>query len=60
MVASITAGVTSVIGWVGNVVSAIFGESGAMSDLLPAIGIAIGIGIIGFGIRTIKNVVWGY
>lgn len=60
MIAEITTGVTNVITWVGQVVTAIFGSNGAMAPLLPIIGVAVGIGIVGFGIRTIKNVVWGY
>ena len=60
MLASITTGVTQVIAWVGDVISSLFGTSGSWSDLLPAVGIAVGIGIVGFAIRTIKNVVWGY
>lgn len=60
MLETIGDGVTNVISWVGEVVTALFGASGAMSALLPIVGVAVGIGIIGFGIRTIKNVVWGY
>lgn len=60
MVETITAGVTAVIGWAGQVVASIFGSEGALADLLPIIGVSVGIGIVGFGIRTIKNVVWGY
>lgn len=61
MITVIGDGVTAVIGWIGQVVSAIFDTTdGSMSALLPIIGVAVGIGIVGFGIRTIKNVVWGY
>lgn len=60
MLTTIGDGVTSVISWVGEVVSALFTSTGAMYTLLPIVGVAVGIGIVGFGIRTIKNVVWGY
>lgn len=53
-------GVSFLIANVGKVITAIFGDEGHWAVLLPIIGVAVGIGIIGFGIRTIKNVVWGY
>lgn len=60
MLDSIATGVTSVIGYAGNVVTAIVGESGALNDLLPVVGMAIGIGLVGWGINTIKSITWGF
>lgn len=59
MLEAIGTGVTQAITFAGNVVTAVVGESGALNGLLPAIGLAIGIGVIGWGIATIKNLVWG-
>lgn len=59
MLASVTSGVTTVIGWVGEVISALVGESGALADLLPIFSIGIAISAILFGIKCIKSVVWG-
>lgn len=59
MLAAIGTGVTEVIGWGGEVLTAIVGETGSMNAVLPVIGIAIGLGIVGWGIATIKSLVWG-
>lgn len=59
MLEAITQGVTHGITIVGEVVTAIVGASGAMSALLPVIGLSIGFGAIGFGIAKIKSLVWG-
>lgn len=53
-------GVTSVIGWAGDVVDALITSTGALSGLLPVIGMAIGIGLVGWGIRTVKSLTWGF
>lgn len=57
MLDAISSGVTAVIGWGGNVLTAI--TSGSMSAVLPVVGVAIGLGIVGWGIATIKSLVWG-
>lgn len=46
-----------VIGWVGDVVTALI--SGEFVALLPVVAVGIAIGVLGFGIRTIKSLVWG-
>lgn len=48
---------TAAIGWVGNVVSAMFGESGALADLLPYLAIGMGVGILGLGVRYVRSFV---
>lgn len=60
MLEAIGTGVTQVIDWGGDVLSAIVGESGSMAAVLPVVGIAIGMGIVGWGISTIKSLVWGF
>ncbi len=57
MLEAISAGVTQVITWAGGVLTAI--TTGSMSAVLPVIGVAIGIAVVGWGIRTIKSLVWG-
>lgn len=59
MLAAVTSGITTVIGWVGEVITALVGESGALADLLPLFAIGIAISAILFGIKCIKSVVWG-
>lgn len=51
-------GVTAVIGYAGSVVTAI--TSGGLSALLPVIGMAVGIGLVGWGIHTVKSLTWGF
>lgn len=60
MLEAIGSGVTSVIKYAGEVVTAICGEAGAFNSLLPVIGMAVGIGLVGWGIRTVKSLTWGF
>lgn len=46
---------TAAIGWVGNVVTALMGDSGAMSDLLPFIALGLGVGILGLGVGYVRS-----
>ena len=57
MLEAVTSGITTVIGWVGSVITAI--TSGALAPLLPLFAIGIAISAILFGIKCIKSVVWG-
>ncbi len=60
MLSTITTGVTSLIGWVGEVLGGIFTEAGAFSAVLPIIGISVGMTVVGFGIATIKSLIGRY
>lgn len=60
MMNAIGSGVTAVIGYAGDVVTALVSESGAFAALLPVIGMAVGIGLVGWGIRTVKSLTWGF
>ena len=60
MIEAITTGVATAITIGGNVVTALLGTSGAMKELLPVVGLAIGFGGVGWGIRTIKSLTWGF
>lgn len=60
MIAAVTAGVTAAIGYLGDVVDAIFGASGELAAVLPAIGLAIGVSLIGWGIGKVKSLIKGY
>lgn len=60
MITAIGQGVTSVIGFAGEVVDALILTNGKLSGLLPVIGMAIGIGLVGWGIRTVKSLTWGF
>lgn len=60
MIAAITTGVTTAIGFVGDVVDAIFGTSGELAAVLPAVGLAIGVSLVGWGIGKVKSLIKGY
>lgn len=60
MLDAITTGVTTVISYVGNVISAITSTSGAWKDLLPVIGLGIAVMFVMFAITTVKSLIKGY
>lgn len=59
MLSAVTSGLTTVIGWVGTVITAITGENGALAPLLPLFAIGIAISVVFLGIKAIRSIVWG-
>lgn len=59
MVEAVTTALTSVIGWVGAVVSALTGASGALKDLLPLLAIGIAVSALMLGVKAIRSFAWG-
>lgn len=59
MLEAVTSGITTVIGWVGTVISALLGESGELTELRPLFAIGISISAILLGVKIIKSFVWG-
>lgn len=59
MLEAITSGLTTVVGWVGTVVTAFVGESGELKALLPLIGISCAISVVMLGIKVLKGMIWG-
>lgn len=59
MIAEVTTALTTVIGWVGTVVSALVGESGQLASLLPLMAIGIAISALMLGVKAIKSFAWG-
>lgn len=59
MLEAVTSALTTVIGWVGSVVTAMVSENGALSALLPLFAIGIAISALLFGIKAIRSVTWG-
>lgn len=55
----ITSAVTQAITWIGSVVTALLGDSGAWAALWPYFVIGIGISIVSFGALMISRLVWG-
>lgn len=59
MLDAVTSGISTVISWVGSVITAIVGENGAMHSLLPLFAVGIAISAVLLGVKIIKGVVWG-
>lgn len=59
MLDSVTSGITTVISWVGSVITALTSENGALASLLPLFAIGIAISAILLGVKIIKGVIWG-
>lgn len=59
MLEAVSSGLTTIIGWVGTVISELTGAEGSLNDLLPLFAIGIGISVLFFGIKAIKSIVWG-
>ena len=59
MLEAVTSSLTTVIGWVGTVVSSMTGEAGELSELLPLFAIGISISALMLGVKVIKSFVWG-
>ena len=60
MIEAIVSGVGTAVEVCGSVLSSIFGEAGALKDLLPVIGLGIGFSAAGWAIHTIKSLTWGF
>lgn len=50
-------GLTTAIGWVGDVLTAI--TTGGLNPLLPMLGIGIGISALKLGAGFVRSFVWG-
>lgn len=59
MMAAVTTALGTVIEWIGTVVTALVGESGALSELLPLFAIGVAISAFLLGIKAIKSLIWG-
>lgn len=59
MLEAVSSGLTTVIGWIGNVITAITTTEGALAPLLPLFAIGIAISVVFLGVKAIKSIVWG-
>lgn len=50
---------SQVITWAGSLVTALFGENGALADLLPYFLLGIGLSIFLFIVKAISSLIWG-
>ena len=59
MLDAVTSALSTIIDWVGTVVTAFISETGELKDLLPLLAIGIGISAFLFGVRAIRSITWG-
>lgn len=59
MLEAVTSGITTVLGWIGTVITSITTSGGQLYDLLPLFAIGIAISAILLGVKVIKSIVWG-
>lgn len=59
MLEAITTSLTTVIGWVGTVVTALIGEAGQLNELLPLWAIGVSISGLMLAVKVIKSFAWG-
>lgn len=59
MLEAVGTGITTVIGWVGDVVDALVTTEGALGALLPLFVVGIAISAIMLGIKIVRGIVWG-
>lgn len=59
MLSAVTSALSTVIEWVGTVVTALVGQNGALSELLPLLAIGVAISALMLGVKAIKSFIWG-
>ncbi len=59
MLEQVTTTLTTVLSWIGTVVSSLVGESGELRELLPLFVVAIAVAVFGFAMKSIRRVTWG-
>lgn len=58
MLEAVSSGITTVIGWVGDVVEALVGTDGALAALLPLFAIGVAVSAILLGIKIVRGLIW--
>lgn len=59
MMAAVSSALTTVISWIGTVVTALTSSGGALAELLPLLAVGIAISAFLFAMRAIRSVTWG-
>ena len=59
MLEAVTAGITTVIGWVGAVMNSLLTTDGQLAALLPLFAVGVAISAILLGVKIIKSFIWG-
>lgn len=59
MLEAVTTALTTVISWVGTVVSALTTEAGQLNELLPLLAVGVAVSALMLGIKAIRSFIWG-
>jgi len=62
MLQAVTDALTTVISWIGTVISALVtggDNAGGLNALLPLFAISVSISVVFLGVKAIKSIVWG-
>lgn len=59
MLAAVGDAITTVLGWVGSVITSLIGTSGELAPLLPLFAVGVAISAIMLGVKVIKGFIWG-
>lgn len=59
MLNAVTTALSTVISWIGTIITSLTQASGGLSELLPLLAIGIAISAFMFGIKAIRSVTWG-
>lgn len=59
MIAEVTTALGTVIEWVGTVITALTGDSGALAPLLPLFAVGISISALMLAVKVLKGFTWG-
>lgn len=59
MLEAVTSAISTVITWVGTVITSMTTEAGALAPLLPLFAIGVAISAVLLGVRVIKSIIWG-
>lgn len=59
MLEAVTSALTTVIGWVGSVVTALTSTEGDLAALLPLLAVGVAVSALMLGVKAIKSFIWG-
>lgn len=59
MLEAVTSALTTVISWVGTVITALTSTTGALNALLPLFAIGVAVSALLLGVKAIKSFTWG-
>lgn len=59
MLEAVTSALTTVIGWVGSVVTALTSAEGQLNELLPLLAVGVAVSAVLLGFKAIRSAIWG-